>query len=214
MHWLMTEQSERLTKAMAAASVTRMQAVERWGWNANSLKSNMNGNRPFGFKRAMVYAARLKVRAEWLYEGIGEMRETRPRSGRPDIVMPVISWVSAGQLAEIGDLEQIDEMTRITVSGLPAGEYFATEVRGDSMDRVSPDGSTIIVRVDQSRPLPGGFYVFSVNGETVFKRYYDDPIVRFEPFSTNPANRSTFPLSEQWVVVGQVVRSFIDLDRG
>lgn len=210
----MSDRSDRLTQAMKAAGVSRTDAVESWGWNANSLKSHMNGHRDFSFKQAMKYGGRLKTRAEWLYEGLGQMREEPPKSKRPEIEIPVISWVSAGQLADIGDLDQVDELTRITVSGLPAATYFATEVRGDSMDRVSPDGSTIIVRVEQERPIPGGFYVFSVNGETIFKRYYDDPIVRFEPFSTNPANRPTYPMNERWSVVGQVVRSFIDLDRG
>lgn len=211
---LMTEQSDRLTKAMAAAGVTRTQAAERWGWNQNSLKSNMNGIRPFSFATAKRYAARLNVRPEWLYDGLGEMRVPPSRSKRPDRQVPVISWVSAGKLADIGDLDHVDELSRITVSGLSSGEYFATEVKGDSMDRVSPEGSTIIVRTDISRPVAGRFYIFSVDGETFFKRYYDDPVVRFEPFSTNPANRTLFPAEKGWSVVGQVVRSFIDLDGG
>lgn len=209
----MTDQSDRLSKAMQLAGVTRQEAAERWGWNANSLKSNMNGNRPFGFKKAMVYAARLKVRAEWLYEGLGEMREPPVRSKRADMEVPVIAWVSAGQVADIGDVAEIGELERITVSGLPPGDYFATDVVGDSMDRVSPEHSRIIVRVDQSRPINGGFYLFSLHGGTTYKRFYDDPVIRFEPFSTNPANRPIYPRPEEWLVVGQVVRSFIDLDR-
>lgn len=207
----MSEQSDRLSDAMRSAGVKVADAVDRWGWNKNTLKSNVSGNTPFSFRRAMIYGARLRVRAEWLYEGAGPMRE--PSARRAAIEVPIISWVSAGQLAEVGQLSAVDELERITVNGLPTADYFALDVVGDSMDRVSPDGSRIIVRNDQSRALPGGFYIFSVHGETSFKRYYDDPVVRFEPHSTNPANRPIYP-REDWTVVGQVVRSFIDLDRG
>lgn len=209
----MSERSERLTLAMKRNNLTMREAVERFGWNRNTLKHNMSGIVDFSYKKALVYGARLKVRAEWLYDGTGPMVEPPTRSKRPDISMPVISWVSAGQLAEVGQLNELEELERITVSGLPAGEYFGLNVVGDSMDRVSPDGSTVIVRVDKGRPAPGGFYIFAVDGETTFKRYYDEPVVRFEPFSLNPSNRPIYPREGSWEVIGQVVRSFIDLDR-
>lgn len=209
----MSERSDRLRTAMKRAKLSQRDAVERFGWNRNTLKSNLNGAIDFGYDRARVYGARLKVRAEWLYAGDGEMAEPGARARRPAIEVPVISWVSAGHLAEVGQLDDVEELERITISGLPAGDYFVLEVNGDSMDRVSPDGSRIVVRHDRSRPMPGGFYVFAEHGETTFKRYYDDPVVRFEPFSTNPANRIIFPQRE-WEVIGQVVRSYIDLDRG
>lgn len=210
---VMSDRSDRLRAAMKRAKLTQKEACERWGWNPNTLKSNMNGKIDYGYKKAQVYGGRLKVRAEWLYDGQGEMTE-QPRNRRATMEIPVIAWVSAGQLADIGDLQEIEELDRLTVDGLPEGSYFATPVVGDSMDRVSPEGSTIIVRADKSRPIQGGYYVLSLNGETTYKRYYDDPVVRFEPHSTNPANRPIYPPRENWEVVGQVVRSFIDLDRG
>lgn len=208
------ERAHRLRQAMKAADMLPPKAHERWGWNINTLRSNMNGNMAFSYKKALLYAGRLKVRAEWLYSGEGPMREPAPRSRRPDHEVPVIAWVSAGKVADIGQIEEIGELERITVSGLPAGEYFATDVIGDSMDRVSPENSRIIVRIGEGHPIEGGYYVFSLNGETTYKRYYDDPVIRLEPHSTNPANRPIFPRTEGWSVVGQVVRSFIDLDRG
>ncbi len=208
----MSERSDRLRAAMKRAKLTQRDAVDRYGWNANTLKSNLNGAIDFSYAKAQVYAGRLKVRAEWLYSGEGPM-EVAPQSRRPVIEIPVISWVSAGQLAEVGQLDAIEELERITVSGMPSGEYFVLDVVGDSMDRVSPDGSRIVVRHERTRPLPGGFYVLASDGQTTFKRFYDDPI-RFEPFSTNPSNRTIFPRADGWEVVGQVVRSFIDLDKG
>lgn len=209
----MSDRSERLRLAMKRAKLTQRDAVERFGWNANTLKSNLNGAIDFSYKRAQVYGGRLKVRAEWLYDGAEPMVEVS-KSRRPDIQVPVISWVSAGQLADVGQLSAVEELEQITMSGLPAGDYFSLEVVGDSMDRVAPPGSKIVVRYDRSRPLIGGFYVLSVDGETTFKRYYDDPVVRFEPFSTNPDNRPIYPRDGHWSVIGQVVRAIIELDRG
>src|SRR6478735_1012392 len=65
----MTEQGDRLKVAVKEAGLSLPEAAERWGWSYNTLKSNANGTMPFSFKKAQVYAARLKVRTEWLYAG-------------------------------------------------------------------------------------------------------------------------------------------------
>lgn len=191
---------------------TQAECVERWGFNANTLKSNLNGNVDFSFKRAKAYGSAFKVRAEWLYDGSGPMQEPAKTSRRPPIEVPVISWVSAGGLNPMGDIENIADAERLVLSGLPPARYFATQVRGDSMDRVSPEGSRIIVNCDDHEPIAGRFYLFSLRGEATFKRYYDSPIKRLEPFSTNPANRTIYLAEDpDWNVVGRVVRSLLDL---
>lgn len=209
--WAMSERSDRLRQAMRAAKLSQRDAVDRFGWNANTLKSNMNGSVDFSYKAALRYGARLKVRAEWLYDGVEPMFEVPTRQKRPDRVVPILSWVSAGQVADIGNLEDLGVVERMTVSGLPEGQYFATEVKGDSMDRVSPQGSKIIVNVAERRPIAGGYYIFSKDGETTYKRYYDFPIKRLEPYSLNPDNKTIFLIDGEWTVVGRVVRSLIDL---
>lgn len=209
----MSERSERLSKAMKAAKLSQPDAVERFGWNKNTLKSNMNGTVDFSYKKAMVYAARLKVRAEWLYSGEGDMHPEPPKITRNVQDIPVIAWVQAGGLADVGQIEEIDELERMTISGLPTGRFFATDVRGDSMDRISPEGSRIIVNAEERDPQSGGYYLFSLRGETTYKRYYAEPIPRLEPYSINPANRPIYLMNDDdWVVVGRVVRSLIDLD--
>ena len=65
-------------------------------------------------------------------------------------------------------------------------------MKGDSMDRVAPEGARIFVNASEKQLVPGGFYLFSLRGETTFKRYYDDPVSRLEPFSWNPMNRPVF----------------------
>lgn len=209
----MTEQGERLKAAMSAMGASMAELAERYGWSYNTLKSNANGNMPFSFKKALVYSARLKVRAEWLYAGTPPMREPTKSERRGTMEVPVIGWVQAGELADAAAIQTQEDMDRVTVDGLGPGEWFATDVHGDSMDRVSPEGSRIFVNASDRTLVAGRFYLFSLRGETTYKRFYDDPVRRLEPFSTNPANRPIFLTNDRdWVVVGRVYRSVIDLE--
>lgn len=212
-HREMSERSERLKRAMENFGYTQAQCVERWGWNTNTLKSNLNGNMDFSFKRAQVYGAAFKVRAEWLYTGTPPMLEQSKNARRPSIEIPVLSWVAAGRMSDVGDIAEIEDAEKISVGGLPAGNWFATDVRGDSMDRIAPEGARIIVRADDRTLISGAYYVFGLRGETTFKRYYDSPVRRLEPYSTNPANRTIYLTEdEDWIVIGRVLRSIIDLE--
>jgi SOS-response transcriptional repressor LexA len=168
----------------------------------------MNGNSPFGFEQAKRYAEKLRVRAEWLYDGNGPMRETS-RPARLPIEVPVIGWVSAGKVADVGQLEEVD---RIVVGNLAPGEYFATEIVGDSVDRIAPEGARIIVNAADRNPRDGNFYIFSHRGEPTVKRYRSRPVRRLEPFSTNPDHEPIFIGEKGWHCVGRVVRSIIYLD--
>lgn len=136
------------------------------------------------------------------------LRDSQPRAIRD---IPVISWVSAGTVSEIGVLSEIPENSMV-VADLPPGDYFATDVKGDSMDRISPEGSRIIVNTSDRRLIPGKAYIFSLRGETTYKFYQGVPVRRLEPFTTNPANKTIFLTSDGWSVIGRVVRSYIDLN--
>lgn len=125
------------------------------------------------------------------------------------IQVPLISWVSAGLASETGDANG-PASEFLSVGDLPPGDYFATDVRGDSMDRVSPEGSRIIVNAGEKSLISGRFYVFSRHGETTYKVFQGDPVRRLEPYSTNPANKTIFIVDSDWVVIGRVVRSYID----
>lgn len=131
------------------------------------------------------------------------------RTSGPDVAigairsMPIISTVAAGKLSD--PTMQIEgEHQTIEIGGLPAGDYFATQVDGDSMDRLSPPGSTIIVDRAERDPLPGRRYIFGRRGKTTFKRFELDPI-RLVPESTNPVHEPIYPKSDdEWQVIGRV----------
>lgn len=123
--------------------------------------------------------------------------------------IPIIDSVTAGRLSDpISQIENGHET--IEISGLPSGDYFATRVDGDSMDRLSPPGSLILVNRAEREPLPGRRYIFARRGKTTYKRFERDP-VRLMPESTNPANEPLFPKSEEeWTVIGRVRLTLYD----
>lgn len=206
----MQERHDRLRIAFKRTGLTQAQACERHGWNRNTLKSNLNGNAQFGFPAAKDYARAFGVRAEWLYDGMEPMLPTRTSKKEPTTI-PLISWVAAGGMTDHHTIDPATELEHLTVSGLPPGDYFATRVKGDSMDRVSPDGATIIVNRNDRDLVRGKPYLFSHRGETTFKIYEPLPVPRLEPLSTNPMNKAIFLTHEEWAVVGRVYRSILDL---
>lgn len=125
--------------------------------------------------------------------------------------VPVISWVSAGQIAA-GEPTPDADWT-ITVQGLGPGEFFGLKVQGDSMDRYSPEGSVIIVNRSETDPLRGKPYVFGVKGEgATYKLWEPGPPARLEPYSTNPLNKPIYPdRRRKPVVIGRVRRTLLDL---
>jgi SOS-response transcriptional repressor LexA len=207
-----TERSDRLQRAFressfAANGLSALATARSLGWNPNSFKSNLNGNSPFSFDQAKKYADKFRVRAEWLYDGNGPMREVH-RPARLPIEVPLVGWVSAGEVSDVGQLEEVG---RVVAGNLPPGEYFATEIVGDSMDRVAPEGAYIIVNAADRNPRDGNIYIFSHRGEPTVKRYRSKPVRRLEPFSTNPVHDPIFIGDKGWTCVGRVVRSVIDL---
>lgn len=150
-------------------------------------------------------AQALNVTEEWLLFG----REPKLRPPTNLIVpVPIITWVSAGSLSEA---EHIDEEKGIlAVSNLnPRGKWFALEVKGDSMDRISPNGSIILVDYNDKQLVPNACYIISnERGSATYKRYRPTP-QRFEPVSTNPTYETIFDGNIS--VVGRVRRSILDM---
>lgn len=208
----MTEQGDRLRAAIADTGMSMPELARRYGWSYDTLKSNANGNMPFSPKKAMVYAGRLKVRWEWLYAGTLPKHDLAKSERREAVEVPIVGWVQAGALADATAFNDLRDLDYVTTDGLGPGDWFATDVRGDSMDRVSPEGSRVFVNASDRTLVAGRYYLFSLRGETTYKRYYDDPVQRLEPFSTNPENRAIFLTKDHgWAVVGRVYRSVIDL---
>jgi SOS-response transcriptional repressor LexA len=123
-------------------------------------------------------------------------------------IIPRLSWVSAGQLCPGEPIRREDADSFVAVADLPRGQWAALEVRGDSMDRIAPDGSLILVDFADTRLVDGKFFVFKCEDDhgTSFKRFRTKPD-RFVPYSTNPEHEPYYPdgpcrvLGRAWRVV-------------
>jgi len=104
--------------------------------------------------------------------------------------VPVVSMVSAGRLKHREGVRPSDIERWMPVANLPKGDWIALIVDGDSMDRVAPDQSAILVNRADSALIDGRYYVFNLdNGETTFKTFRRDPM-RLQPYSMNPDHMS------------------------
>ena len=128
---------------------------------------------------------------------------------KPVADVPILSWVSAGMMAR-DDVQQ-DVVGEIRMSDLdPRGEWIALRVEGDSMDRISPPGSLILVDLTDKALVPNACYIITDgDSQATYKRFRSNP-PRFEPVSTNPSHEPIFPDGEP-AVIGRVRRSLIDM---
>jgi transcriptional regulator with XRE-family HTH domain len=130
-------------------------------------------------------------------------------SGRP---IPILSWVSAGHMVScdaFNGSSQQENMGTLLFEGRPNGK-FALQVQGNSMNRMAPEGSLIVVDGINRDLIDGKPYIFCnvSNAETTFKLYKKDP-TRLEPFSTEDGYETikiTSPRNnDEWQVIGRVI---------
>lgn len=186
--------TENIRKIRESRGLTRPQLAERMGVSVSQITKLERGERRITTDWLASLASALGVRAtELLDEGpVGLSR------------IPILAWVSAGDLAtndgaEIGTIE---------VAGLPAGDWIALKVEGTSMDRISPPESLIVVDRADKRLVANACYVIAdADGQATYKRYRPSPM-RFEPVSTDTSHEPIFPDQEP-IVVGRARMSIL-----
>lgn len=138
-------------------------------------------------------------------------RQAKPPSPSRFTPVPLISWVSAGKLADPGS--QVDEraVERLAIADLGPGEFFALRVKGTSMDRYSPENSIVVVNRRERDLQEGKPYIFAVRGEVTYKIWRNSP-ARLAPYSTDPTNEPIFiDKKSSLIVIGRVRRSILEL---
>lgn len=154
----------------------------------------------------------LRPLEEFLRVDVGGLFQ-HPSKDEPDIgplEVPLISWVSAGELVSPDVVDDLANAQRIQAPKLPKGDWIALEVVGDSMDRISPPGSIIFVDLSDKQLVMNACYVFAdEDGDATYKRYRPGPD-RIEPVSTNTAHETRFP-DRMPVVVGRVRKTMLDM---
>lgn len=218
MHFMGTPESDRLMQARRKAGFIRASdAAKALGVKEPTYMGHENGSRGFKKSSAEQYARRFGVSLEWLLTG----RDSTAKRGAPSVAgpdekvthVPLLDSVAAGKLRTPSSQIPFEDVPLLAFADLGRGEWFALKVEGDSMDRLSPESSVIIVNRSERNLVAGKPYVFSVRGETTYKIWRPEP-ARLAPFSTNPMHEPVFVKSRkdaEGMVVGRVKRTVLDL---
>lgn len=212
----MKTMGDRLREARIAAGFgSARAAATRHGWTISTYSAHENGQNQYGESDAKEYAKRYKVLSGWLLTGEGprtppKQEDQEPR--RKITEVPVLDWVSAGRLAEPNSQIPVEDVPLLAFADLGRGDFFALTVQGTSMDRISPDGSVIIVNRSDKQLVSGRPYVFAIRGEATYKIWQGGDPPYLEPSSWDAAHKPIFiKKAKDLEVVGRVRRTLKDL---
>lgn len=153
----------------------------------------------------------LETTEEWLMHGRGPRRLTDATARMGDLsYVPLLSWVSAGNLITPDGVTDHRDAPHVPVPDLDeSGEWIALRVDGDSMDRISPPDSIIIVNLRDRRLVPNACYVVSdEDGSATYKRFR--PPNEWAPVSTNPLHQPIKLLAgSEPRIIGRVRKSIL-----
>lgn len=143
---LNAEFAERLKLARESAGYsTALQFAQTAGISIGTYGGHEAGTRAVNRSKAIEYAQALNVRPAWLLTGDGEMRPEAP-AAPVSFGLIVRGAVQAGHFAEAYEWGEDDwYRTALPVTDLryPGAELFGLEVRGESMNRRFPPGTTL-----------------------------------------------------------------------
>ena len=189
--------TDRIRAILSLKPWTQQRVAEELGVSQSTVNRWVKGAEPEGHNRDALLALHARL--------FNSQNPNEP------IAVPLLSWVSAGKLEEADNVET-HEIRRVMVADLPRGNYIALQVDGDSMDRVAPQGSILIVDRNDREMRDRQYYIVAGPAyEVTFKRFRDNP-PRLEPYSTNPGHEPIFPGEDGFRVIGRVRRVNKDLD--
>lgn len=148
--------------------------------------------------------------------GLLGAREAPPppeRRTREIIRVPLLDRVTAGKLRFPVSQIPVEDVPLLAFADLGRGDFFALTVEGDSMDRIAPEGATIVVNQADKTLVAGKPYVLSDRGAVTFKLWKPGP-PRWAPFSFNPLHEPLYVKSKEAaekMVVGRVKRAVVEL---
>lgn len=185
-------------------------AVSRLGGNQAELARRLSERLGRPYDRSMVNKMVLGKR----FVRAAELLAIADITGEPlpgFLVVPLISRVSAGQLLDPAMQISVENAETVIYHGVGSGDFFALEVEGDSMDRLSPPGSRIVVDRSDRILVDGKAYVFMTRDGASYKLWRARP-PRLEPYSTNPDHQPIFLTEEDEArVLGRVRESILPL---
>ncbi len=187
---------------------TNKQNITRWS----------NGDRKLTVEWAKKLAPLLNTAADALLlvaEG-NEAPEKALKGQRRLVSVPLLDTVTAGKLKTPSSQIPLGDVPLLAFADLGRGDWFALKVEdkgdGDSMDRISPPGSILLVNKADRELRHGKCYIFSIEGETSYKMWQDGEPPYMAPYSTNPIHKPIFVKRKRdFDVIGRVKRTVLDL---
>lgn len=189
-------------------------AALAFGWPPSTYASHENGQTdtpPIEVLTKYAKAFRVPVEHIAFGGGFASPAPAFPAASQPaTISVTLVSWVSAGGFTERDGVTSSDALDTLRIADIKPGQWIALRVEGDSMDRISPPESVILVDMADRKLVPNACYVIaSEDGSATYKRYRPSPD-RFEPVSVNAEHEPIFP-NGAIRVIGRVRRTMLDM---
>ncbi len=104
------------------------------------------------------------------------------------------------------------QLRYIKIGGMFHGDWFAASPEDDSLDRVAPQYSIVLVDRSKREFIQDHIYLCLVGskGTPVMRRYKEGEPGRLQPYSNNPDHETLF-VDDYTVVLGRIGRVLIDL---
>lgn len=200
---------DRRLREIQIGPVEAAAAVE--GLERNYIRDLVDGKKEsFNQAKLPLVAQALKWTVSDLLGGAAPRREKASKVQS----IPLLDTVTAGKLKTPSSQIPVEDVPLLAFADLGRGDYFALKIEddADSMDRISPPGSILVVNKADRELRSGRCYIFSIDGETTYKMWQDGDPSYLAPFSTNPIHKPIFVKRKRdFDVIGRVKRTVLDL---
>jgi SOS-response transcriptional repressor LexA len=181
-------------------------AMARHGLSVRSLAAAVGMNENY-LTKSLGGARRFQVDEMDAIRSILADRDADEAGGDPIRSIPLLGDVPAGRF----DWREQQTGRQVAVDRETPRRAYALKVKGDSMDLVAPEGTTLIIDPDDVELWPGRKYIVRTqDGRTTFKEFQPDP-ARLVPCSSNDEHRDILLGSEPIDILGRVF-SYITRD--
>lgn len=153
--------SERLSQALSIKNMTQTELCKKTGIPKSAMSQYIKGNFEPKQDRIYLIAKALNISEAWLmgYD-VPILREGNKK--KSSIKIPVLGLVRAG--IPMDAVEYIIDYEEISEDMARQGEFFALQIKGDSMEPKISDGDVVIVR-KQPDIESGETAIVLVNGD-------------------------------------------------
>lgn len=153
--------SERLSQALSIKNITQTELCKKTGIPKSAMSQYIKGNFEPKQDRIYLIAKALNISEAWLmgYD-VPMLREGN--SKKSGVKIPVLGLVRAG--IPMDAVEYIIDYEEISEDMARQGEFFALQIKGDSMEPKISDGDVVIVR-KQPDIESGEIAIVLVNGD-------------------------------------------------